>query len=538
MTTVTAPAADDQASTLRRLIDVGIALSAERNHDRLMERILLEAKDIYNADGGTLYVKDRDRLVFSVMRTDTMNIKMGGTTGTKIPFPPLALYGADGKPNHNSVATHVAITGQLVNIPDAYVAKDFDFTGTKKFDATNNYRSKSFLTLPLKNYENEVVGVLQLINARDRVTGEVREFDVARQSFVEALASQAAVALDNHQLLEGQRNLLESFVKLIANAIERKSPYTSGHCQRVPVLTNLLAEAACAAQAGPFADFKMTEDERYELHMAAWMHDCGKVVTPEYVMDKSTKLQTIFDRIETVRTRFAVLERDAELAYWKKKAANDGTEAERQAALDATLAQIREDRAFIESTNVGGEFLADEKIERIHKVATRRWRDFDGKDQPFLSENEIYNLSIRKGTLTTEERKVISDHVVVTIEMLGQLPFPKNLRRVPEYAGGHHERMDGKGYPKGLKRDDMSIPARMMAIADIYEALTAADRPYKKAMTLSQSLKIMKKMKGEGHIDSDLFQLFIESGAYRKYAEAHLKPEQLDAVDERELLTA
>ena len=538
MTTVTAPAADDQASTLRRLIDVGIALSAERNHDRLMERILLEAKDIYNADGGTLYVKDRDRLVFSVMRTDTMNIKMGGTTGTKIPFPPLAMYGADGKPNHNSVATHVAITGQLVNIPDAYVAKDFDFTGTKKFDATNNYRSKSFLTLPLKNYENEVVGVLQLINARDRVTGEVREFDVARQSFVEALASQAAVALDNHQLLEGQRNLLESFVKLIANAIERKSPYTSGHCQRVPVLTNLLAEAACAAQAGPFADFKMTEDERYELHMAAWMHDCGKVVTPEYVMDKSTKLQTIFDRIETVRTRFAVLERDAELAYWKKKAANDGTEAERQAALDATLAQIREDRAFIESTNVGGEFLADEKIERIHKVATRRWRDFDGKDQPFLSENEIYNLSIRKGTLTTEERKVISDHVVVTIEMLGQLPFPKNLRRVPEYAGGHHERMDGKGYPKGLKRDDMSIPARMMAIADIYEALTAADRPYKKAMTLSQSLKIMKKMQGEGHIDSDLFQLFIESGAYRKYAEAHLKPEQLDTVDERELLTA
>lgn len=538
MTTVTAPAADDQASTLRRLIDVGIALSAERNHDRLMERILLEAKDIYNADGGTLYVKDRDRLVFSVMRTDTMNIKMGGTTGTKIPFPPLALYGADGKPNHNSVATHVAITGQLVNIPDAYVAKDFDFTGTKKFDAANNYRSKSFLTLPLKNYENEVVGVLQLINARDRTTGEVREFDVARQSFVEALASQAAVALDNHQLLEGQRNLLESFVKLIANAIDRKSPYTSGHCQRVPVLTNLLAEAACAAKAGPFADFKMTEDERYELHMAAWMHDCGKVVTPEYVMDKSTKLQTIFDRIETVRTRFAVLERDAELAYWKKKAANDGTEAERQAALDATLAQIREDRAFIESTNVGGEFLADEKIERIHKVAAHRWRDFDRKDQPFLSENEIYNLSIRKGTLTTEERKVISDHVVVTIEMLGQLPFPKNLQRVPEYAGGHHERMDGKGYPKGLKRDDMSIPARMMAIADIYEALTAADRPYKKAMTLSQSLKIMKKMQGEGHIDSDLFQLFIESGAYRKYAEAHLKPEQIDAVDERELLTA
>ncbi|MBM3507511.1 MAG: HD domain-containing protein [Alphaproteobacteria bacterium] len=328
----------------------------------------------------------------------------------------------------------------------------------------------------------------------------------------------------------------ESLVKAIRRAT-RKSPYTSGHCQRVPVLADMIADAACAADWGPFAGFDLTGEERYEIHLAAWMHDCGKVTTSEYVMDKSTKLETIYDRIETVRTRFTLLQRDAEIDYLKKQIANQGSEAERKAALDARLKQIDEDRAFIEQTNVGGEFLADEKIERIKKVGAQRWRDWTGADKPFLSDNEIYNLSIRKGTLTTEERKIISDHVVVTIEMLEQLPFPKNLARVPEYAGGHHERMDGKGYPKGLKKEDMSIPARIMAIADIYEALTAADRPYKKEMTLLQSLKIMKKMQAEGHIDADLFKLFVEAGVYRRYAEAHLKPEQLDTVDERELLS-
>ncbi len=537
MATTTAQATD-QGSVLRRLIDVGIALSAERNHDRLMERILVEAKAIYNADGGTLYLKDDQSLSFAIMRNDTLGIAMGGTTGDKVPFPPLQMIDpATGEPNHHNVATHVAITGTLINVPDAYTEQGFDFSGAKNFDKRTGYRSKSFLTVPLKNYEGLVVGVLQLINARDTANNVV-DFDPATQSLVEALSSQAAVALDNRQLLEGQKKLLDSFVQLIATAIDRKSPYTSGHCQRVPVLADMIADAACSATEGPFADFDLTEDEKYEIHMAAWMHDCGKVTTPEYVMDKSTKLETIYDRIETVRTRFTVLQRDAEIDYLKKTLANQGSEDERKAALEARLKQIDADRAFIEATNVGGEFLADEKIERIKQVSTQRWRDWTGADKPFLSENEVYNLSIRKGTLNNEERKIISDHVVVTIEMLEQLPFPRNLKRVPEFAGGHHERMDGKGYPKGLKRDDMSIPARIMAIADIYEALTAADRPYKKAMTLSQSLKIMKKMQSEGHIDSDLFKLFVEAGVYRRYAEAHLKPEQLDQVDERELLSA
>lgn len=526
------------SSDLRRLIDVGIALSAEKNHNRLMERILLEAKGLCNADGGTFYLKGDDDLAFAIVRNDSMNIALGGTTGRAVAFPSLKLHDPKtGDPNHNNVATHAALAGQAINIPDAYTEKEFDFSGAKEFDRRNNYHSKSFLTVPLKNYEGEVVGVIQLINAKDRTSGAVIPFSTAVQPLVEALAGQAAVALDNRLLLEAQKDLLESFVQLIASAIDRKSPYTSGHCQRVPVLTDMLAEAACEATAGTFRDFTMTEEELYELHMAAWMHDCGKITTPEWVMDKSTKLQTIDDRVETVRTRFAVLRRDAEIAALRRRVAG-GDEATIAADLARELGELDAERAFIETCNVGGEFMEDEKIERVKRIAMRRWRDAKDQEQPLLSDNEVYNLSIRKGTLTGEERKIINDHVVATIEMLSQLPFPKNLRRVPEYAGGHHERMDGTGYPKGLVEAQMSIPARMMAIADIYEALTAADRPYKKAMTLSQSLKIMKKMSQEKHIDADLFRLFVEAGVYRKYAQAHLKPEQIDAIDEAQLLSA
>ena len=525
----------DQGSVLRRLIDVGIALSAEKDHNRLMERILVEAKAIYNADGGTLYLKEDKQLSFAIMRNDSMGIAMGGTTGTAIPFPPLQLYDPDtSEPNHRNVATHVALAGEVVNIDDAYGAGEFDFSGAKNFDKINGYRSQSFLTLPLKNYQHEVVAILQLINAREP-GGKTVPFDAELQPFVEALAGQAAVALDNRLLLEAQKELLESFIKLIAVAIDAKSPYTSGHCQRVPVLADMLAEAACAATDGPFRDFTLTEDQRYELHMAAWMHDCGKVTTPEYVMDKATKLQTIYDRIETVRTRFTVLMRDAEVAYWRG-VAEGGDKAALGQVRDAAIAKLKDDLAFVETSNIGGEFMNADKIERVEAMAGLRWHDWTDAEQPFFSENEVKNLTIPKGTLTPEERKIINSHITVTIDMLEQLPFPRNLKRVPEYAGGHHEKMDGTGYPRGLTRDQMSIPARMMAIADIYEALTAADRPYKQAMNLSKALSIMKKMQEDQHIDSDLFRLFVEAGVYHQYAELHLRPEQIDHVNVAELL--
>ncbi|MFP6745831.1 MAG: PAS-domain containing protein, partial [Alphaproteobacteria bacterium] len=481
------------------LNDIGVALSSEKDVNQLLEMILLEAKNIANADGGTIYLYDfeepgewttdkridrraggdrrsgydrrshldacqstasdpkpdtqtrrsdrrsgvdrrrrPDILKFAIMRTDTLNIAMGGTTGKDIPFPPLRIYDAvSGEGNYKNVATLVALTGETVNIPDAYTSDEFDFSGTKAFDANTGYRSMSFLTMPMKNKKDEVIGVVQLLNARDRDTGAIIPFDANDQMVIESLASQAAVALDNQMLIEGQRKLLDSFIQLIAGAIDEKSPYTGGHCERVPMLTEMLAAAACEASEGKFKDFQLNSEEMYELHIAGWMHDCGKVTTPEHVVDKSTKLETIYDRIETVVTRFEIIKRDAELAYLRDVANNDIDAAASKAEFDAQIAQLVSDWEFIVEANVGGEFMDDDKKDRVRSIAEMRWRGPDGEDKPFLDDDEVYNLCIGRGTLTEEERKVINDHIVVTIEMLEKLPFPKGLTRVPEYAGGH-----------------------------------------------------------------------------------------------------
>jgi HD-GYP domain-containing protein (c-di-GMP phosphodiesterase class II) len=380
------------------------------------------------------------------------------------------------------------------------------------------------------NNERRVIGVLQLINARDD-DGAVVAFDEQKQAIVEALASQAAIALDNQQLLSAQKALLESFIKLIANAIDAKSPYTGGHCTRVPIITEHLARAACESTDGAFKDFSLNDDEWYELRIAAWLHDCGKVVTPVHVMDKATKLETIADRIDTVRARFEILRRDLEIAALKLPA---GAEAER-AAVHEQQQQLDVDLAFLEVANIGGEFMSADKQARVRAIAARTVTV--GKvEQPLLTPNEVDNLCISRGTLTEAERLIINGHMVQTIKMLEALPFPRNLRRVPEYAGGHHEKMDGAGYPKGIYGADMSLPARMMAIADVFEALTAQDRPYKKAKSLSETMKIMGFMKVDNHLDPTLFDFFITSGVYKRYAEEYLPKELVDVVDEAALL--
>lgn len=579
----------NSANSFQRLIEIGIALSAERDINRLMEMILLEAKGLCNADGGTLYIHTGDnRLKFEIMRTDSLGIAMGGTTGKEITFPPVNMYDPEtGEKNLKQVASAAALTGTSINIPDAYEAQDFDFSGTKKFDEQTGYRSKSFLTVPLKNSQEEIIGVLQLLNAKDPETDDVIPFSAEIQPLIEALSSQAAVALDNQQLLEAQKKLLDSFIELIASAIDAKSPYTGGHCQRVPELTKMLAKAACDSHEGSFAEFDLTEDQWYELHIGAWLHDCGKVTTPEYVVDKSTKLETIYDRIHEVRTRFEVVKRDAVIDYLKALMENKQDAETLRAELEEKLSKLDDDFAFIAECNMGGEFMAPERVERLKEIGAIEWtRTLDDRigisfeeqkrknltsapelpviekllddrvdhiipregvatavaeGNPFgfkldMPENkfnlgEIYNLSIGRGTLTEEERYKINDHIVQTIIMLEQLPFPQHLKRVPEYAGGHHEKMDGTGYPRKLSKEDMSLPARIMAIADIFEALTAADRPYKPPKKLSDAVKIMSFMKKDAHIDDELFQLFLTSGIYKDYAERFLDPSQIDEVD-------
>ena len=584
---------DGDYAAYRRLIDLGIALSAEHNHDRLMERILMEAKDFTNADAGTLYLKtDADTLSFKILRNDSLDIAMGGTTGVEIDFPEVALMSEDGQPNLHNVASAAAHNGESINIDDAYSSTRYDFSGTKAFDERSGYRSTSFLTVPLKNHEGIVIGVMQLLNSQDKDSGEVIPFDPDMEPLIDALASQAAVSLDNQMLLEAQKQLLDAFIELIAGAIDAKSPYTGGHCQRVPELTKMLARAACDQTEGPFKDFDLTEDQWYELHIAGWLHDCGKVTTPEYVVDKATKLETIFDRIHEVRMRFEVLKRDAEIKYLQARL-DGGDEAKLKADLDAELAALDDDYAFIAECNVGGEFMADDKLERVAQIADREWTRTlsdrigisydeakrrerqpeaalpatekllaDRYDQVIEREaqdlmpadnrwgfnmtvpehkfnlGEVYNLCIGRGTLSEEDRYKINEHMVQTIKMLESLPFPRHLRRVPEFAGGHHEKMDGTGYPRGLNESDMSVPARIMAIADIFEALTAADRPYKLPKKLSESVKIMGFMEKDSHIDGELFKLFLGSGVYKEYGERFLMPEQIDDVDVAQYLSA
>ncbi|HEY7985641.1 MAG TPA: HD domain-containing phosphohydrolase [Methylophilaceae bacterium] len=534
----------DASTTLEniaKLNKIGVALSSERDTKRLLEMILLGAKEIANADGGTLYtVTDDDKLKFEIMRTDSLNIAMGGTTGKDIPFPALAIYREDGTPNTSMVAANAVVNDRTVNIADAYEAEGFDFSGTRKFDENTGYRSKSFLTIPMKNHEKEIIGVLQLLNSKDRKSGEVVAFSPEVQQLVESLASQAAVAMTNQNLIEGLKALFESFITLIADAIDEKSPYTGGHCRRVPEMAMMLGNTAVNATTGPFKDFTMSEKELYELRIAAWLHDCGKVTTPEYVVDKATKLSTIFDRIELIDTRFELLKSQAEVEMLRqqvdvlKKGHPDRIKS-MDVQLRAHKEQLDNDREFIRNANIGGEFMTAEHQERVKQIANYKYRNEEGEQAPFLSENEVYNLNIARGTLTNEERQVINNHIVVTINMLESLPYPKALRKVPEYAGGHHERMDGKGYPRGLTREQMSIPARIMGIADIFEALTARDRPYKKAKTLSESLFILGKMKIDNHVDPDLFDLFIREKVYLEYANQFLEADQIDEVDETKI---
>ena len=526
---------------IEKLNEIGIALSAEKNTPKLLEMILKGAKTILNADAGTLYLASENKkyLQFEIIMNDSLGTMMSAKR-EPITFESLHLYDELGKPNNTMVAAHAALHKKTINIPDAYTAEGFDFAGTRAFDINTGYRSQSFLTLPMLNHENELIGVLQLINAKDLRTNQIIEFSKISQRIAESLASQAAIALTNNKLIGQFRGLFESFINLMSEAIDKKSPYNGAHCRRVPMLTMMIADAACKADYGIFKDFSLDEEERYELKIAGLLHDCGKVTTPVHVIDKATKLETIFDRIHVVNTRFEILKRDAEISFLNQKIAaiksgNLSIISDLEATLQQKIADYCSDQEFLRICNIGGEFMSAEYQERLTLIAKYRWIDPQGVETNFLTDNELYNLNISKGTLTTEERKIINDHIVVTIEMLEQLPYPRNLRRVPEYAGGHHERMDGKGYPKGLTRDQMSLPARMMGIADIFEALSAKDRPYKQGKTLTECLQILGKMKLGNHIDPDLFDLFVSEKIYMRYANEYLDPDQIDEVDENKI---
>lgn len=510
---------------MQQLLRISSALSSEKDINQLLENILQAAMQITSADAGTLYrIVDDHALKFEIVHTRSKGVHLGGKSSHPIKIPPLPLFDGDGKPDLGRVACYAVHKAETVNIPDAYNAQGFDFTGTHQFDAANNYRSVSFLTVPMKNHESEIIGVLQLINATNPENGAIIPFSLENQEIVEALSSQAAVALTNRILILHLEELFESFIGLINHAIDDKSPYTGGHCNRVPDLTMMLADAVNRCNTGPLKDFTLNDGDRQELKIAGLLHDCGKITTPVHVVDKSTKLEKIFDRIHLIETRTEIALRDIEILLAKNLLSEDEATFRRN--------QLIEDFNFLSHCNIGGEFMKDADIQRVYDISTRyAWQDVSGNLKPFLNEEEITNLTIRAGTLNDAERQIINHHIDLTISMLEKLPWPKHLKNVTEYAGGHHERMDGKGYPKGLTREQMSVPARCMGIADIFEALTAKDRPYKKGKTLSESLEILGRMKLGQHVDPDLFDIFIWERVYEEYAYKFMDESQIDLVD-------
>ncbi len=533
------------SGTIRSMQQITLTLSRESQLERMLDGVLTHLVEAAGVKAGAVYLLD----------VDDARLRLAASCGV------------EGYPDELAVDTKQQ--GDLA----AAVTQALHLRG-------------SSLSVVLNDRDQALLGVLVLQLEQSPANDEVSE---PFRRFVHELSGAAAVAIETRQLVEAQQRLLDAMIKLLADAIDAKSPYTGGHCERVPQLAQMLLDQAVSANTGPYAGFTMNEEERYEFRVAAWLHDCGKVTSPEYVVDKATKLETLYNRIHEIRTRFEVLWRDAELAYWQGLAAGAQPEVLQQ-ALGQARAELQDDFAFVAKANIGGEFMQEADIERLQRIGQRRWqRHFDNRlglsrdeeerfagvpptplptEETLLADRpehhvpwgvrkpavdkhdprnvwgfdmrlpadasnygELYNLSIRRGTLTDEERFKINEHIVQTIIMLESLPFPRQLRRVPAIAGHHHEKMDGTGYPRRLGREDLSIPERVMAIADIFEALTAADRPYKPPKTLSESVKILVSMARDNHIDGQLLRLFLSTGVYREYGERFLRPEQIDEVD-------
>jgi len=526
---------DKQVERLNQLAQIGVALSTTRNIDELLEMIVDQARAFTNSDGGTLYLTtdDEQALQFKIVQTESLKIRMGGIRGAPINWPPVPLF-VNATPNMANVSAAAASRREVLNIPDVYEAIEFNFEGTRKFDASTGYRSKSMLVVPLKNHEDSIIGVLQLINATDPETGELLPYDKSSQQLTTALASQAAVAITNTRLINDLQALFEAFIQAIASAIDEKSPYTGGHIARVANLTLEIAKRINQVSEGHFAAVHFTDDELTELRIAGWLHDTGKITTPEAVVDKRTKLEAIFDRKELVRYRFETAIANTRhacaesiLNLYRQGEWTAEKEAGIIAERDSQILSLMDDYRFLDESNVTAEFVPDAAIARIMKISEMTVTTTKGEEK-MLTEDELKNMLIRKGNLTVEERKIIENHATMTIKILNKLPFPKKLRRVPEYAGGHHEKLDGTGYPLGLKGDQIALQARIMALADVFEALSAKDRPYKKEKKLSEVLKIMGFMAKDSHLDGDVLKFFLEQKMHIDYAKEHLNEDQLD----------
>jgi HD-GYP domain-containing protein (c-di-GMP phosphodiesterase class II) len=505
-----------------RLIEIGIALSAETNLERLLERIVSHARELTDADAGTLYiVDDAGLLQFKIIQNDTLGIRQGGAA---LRLDPVAV-------DRSTVSGYVALTGESVNIEDVYASDKFDFTGPKRYDKTTGYRSRSMLVVPMRDHEGNVIGVLQLLNARVPGTGEVVVFPREVEALTTAFASQAAVAITNARLIHEVRQLFDALIRVLAVAVDAKSPYTGNHVQRVAVLNLMLARAINEAGEGPFADVRFTEKELEEVRLAGWLHDVGKVTTPTWVMDKARKLETVFDRIELLQARFALIREKIENAALRARLSELGETAETLRASPLLcearrkMDEVAEDLAFLERVNEPREFMDDQMLARLRGIAAKRYSPKDGEERPCLTEDEVENLSIRKGSLNAREIDLMRDHVRATASILREVPFEttRHLKSVAIYARQHHEKPNSRGYPEGLGAKDLSLQSRILAVADFYEALSAKDRPYKKPMPVDVILKILRSAAADGELDVDVLELMISEKVHERFEEVYEK---------------
>ena len=500
------------------IMKINLAFSSQHDKNKLLEDILTLTKKLTKADAGTLYIKSKDEqyLNFKVVQNDTLKIKMGGTKNN-LNWSSLSIFKKDGKPNNEMVAVVCANEKRIINIPDVYKTNKYQFDGTKDFDKSTSYRSKSMLVIPLINHDNEVIGVLQLINKiRD---GEIINFNKLDEKIIASLASQAAMALTNMQLINSLEDFIDAFVSTIAKAVDAKSPYTSDHILKVEKIALLVAKAINDDNS-IYEEIKYNENDYKQLSLAAWMHDIGKISMPEHVIDKATKLEKIYDRIDLIQQRFEIIKLNKEIEYLKNSTSKEEYED--------FIKQINNDIEFIKRINFGGEFMDDEDIKKLEIISKKVYIKNDGTNIAFISEDEFYNLSIKRGTLNKEEINIIRNHAQLSLDMISGLPFPKKYKDVLNIACNHHEKLNGLGYPRGLNAQSITLEDRIMILADIFEALTASARPYKDAMPLSKVKNILTLMADNGELDKNLNDFFFNHKILYEYSKDELKFYQLD----------
>ena len=516
------PFLEEQANEISELTAIGRALGTGKDIDLLLEMILSIARKFTKADGGTLYLLDHKakNLIFNVIHNDSLNIKKAGSL---IDLPCVPLYNDDTiTPNLSNVSSYVFHTGEIVNIKDVYKVKKFEFDGTREFDEALHYRSKSMIVIPMRNHEDDIIGILQLINSKDPFTGKTIAFSRENQEKAAALASQASIILTQQTLILEMKELFEAFIKAIAVSIDEKSKHTGGHIQRVTELSMMIAQEINQENT-IFKTLSLSEDQLDELRMAALMHDTGKITTPEHIISKSSRLETVHDRIDLIKTRWELFKTNQKLvAAQKKLALFDHTAKQKEITqidktCDKNIKILEKEFKTLSHINSSKEFLDQDLIDQLEEIYEKSDK-ISNRQVPYLTDDEFENLCILKGTITSKERDIINNHAYLSEKILNKLPWPKKLANIPTIAGAHHEKLDGSGYPLHLDKENLNIQARILAIADIFEALSAQDRPYKKTMTLSETVKLLEQMGENGLLDKNIINLFFTSKIHLEYA--------------------